>query len=72
MDMRKRGNIIATSTTTTLPHAGQTVIVRNRPALVRSVEEQQHPSLSALHEVQVEYIDGWSHPKSDFLIWELE
>ncbi len=48
------------------------MIVRNRPALVRSVEEQHHPSLSALHEVQVEYIDGWSHPESDFLIWELE
>lgn len=57
---------------TTLPHAGQTVYVRNRPALVRSVEEHHHPSMAALHTVQVEYIDGWSHPISDSLIWERE
>ena len=31
-----------------------------------------HPSMPATHEVQVEYIDGWSHPESDYLIWELE
>lgn len=55
-----------------IPQAGQTVIVRNRPALVRSVDERAHPSMAATHEVQVEYIDGWSHPESDYLIWELE
>src|SRR6266704_5687333 len=55
-----------------IPQAGQTVIVRNRPALVRSVDERSHPSMPATHEVQVEYIDGWSHPESDYLIWELE
>src|SRR5260370_16373688 len=54
------------------PQAGQTVIVRNRPALVRSVDERTHPSMAATHEVQVEYIDGWTHPDSDYLIWELE
>jgi len=27
------------------PQAGQTVIVRNRPALVRSVDERTHPSI---------------------------
>jgi len=48
------------------------VIVRNRPALVRSIAEHTHPSLPALHEVQVDYIDNWSHPDSDYLIWELE
>ncbi len=46
--------------------------MRNRPALVRSVTDYTHPSLSALHEVQVDYIDNWSHPDSDTLIWELE
>lgn len=61
-----------TLVTPILPHAGQTVIIRNRPALVRSVEEQKYRSMQALHEVQVDYIDGWSHPESDFLIWELE
>jgi SNF2 family DNA or RNA helicase len=48
------------------------VIVRNRPALVRSIVEHTHPSLPALHEVQVDYIDNWSHPDTDALIWELE
>jgi len=48
------------------------VIVRNRPALVRAVDERTHPSMAAIHEVQVEYIDGWPHPDSDYLIWELE
>jgi len=28
-----------------IPQAGQTVIVRNRPALVRSVDERAHPAL---------------------------
>lgn len=55
-----------------LPHAGQTVYVRNRPALVRAVETHQYQSMPALHEVLVEYIDGWSHPDSDSLIWERE
>src|SRR6266851_7767807 len=65
------GSDMATSSMI-IPQAGQTVIVRNRPALVRSVDERAHPSMAATHEVQVEYIDGWSHPESDFLIWELE
>ena len=61
-----------TTSSMTIPQAGQTVIVRNRPALVRSVDERTHPSMAATHEVQVEYIDGWPHPNSDYLIWELE
>ena len=36
--------------------------MRNRPALVRSVDERTHPSVVATHEVQVEYIAGWPHP----------
>jgi hypothetical protein len=28
--------------------------------------------MPALHEVQIEYSDGWSHPDSDTLIWERE
>jgi superfamily II DNA or RNA helicase len=46
--------------------------VRNRPALVRAVETHLYQSMPALHEVQIEYIDGWSHPDSDTLIWERE
>ena len=60
------------TTSSIILQAGQTVIVRNRPALVRSVDERTHPSMAATHEVQVDYIDGWSHPDSDYLIWELE
>src|SRR5260370_16239829 len=60
------------TSSSTIPQAGQTVIVRNRPALVRSDDERSHPSMPTTHEVQVEYIDGWSHPESDYLIWELE
>src|SRR6266571_7075313 len=65
------GSDMVTSSST-IPQAGQTVIVRNRPALVRSVDERSHPSMPATHEVQLEYIDGWSHPESDYLIWDLE
>ncbi len=36
------------------------------------MEEHRSQNLPALHEVQVEYIDGWSHPDSDTLIWERE
>jgi hypothetical protein len=36
--------------TIAFPQAGQTVIVRNRPALVRSVDERTHPSMPAIHE----------------------
>jgi hypothetical protein len=28
--------------------------------------------MPATHEVQVEYIDGWSYLENDYLIWELE
>ncbi len=68
---QEAGKIIATSSIL-LPHAGQTVIVRNRPAVVRSVDEHRHPSMAALHEVLVDYIDGWPHPESDCIIWERE
>src|SRR5579884_3794800 len=68
---QEAGKIIATSSIL-LPHAGQTVIVRNRPAVVRSVDEHRHPSMAALHEVLVDYNDGWPHPESDCIIWERE
>jgi len=45
-----------------IPQVGQTVIVRNHPALVRSFDEHTHPSMAATLRVQVEYIDGWPHP----------
>jgi ERCC4-related helicase len=46
--------------------------VRNRPALVRAVVPRSPGTVEGLHEVQVEYIDGWSYPANDFVIWEVE
>jgi hypothetical protein len=46
--------------------------VRNRPALVRAVVARSPGTVEGLHEVQIEYIDGWSYPASDFVIWEVE
>src|SRR5262249_6651022 len=54
------------------PHEGQNVIVRNRRTLVRAVREQPFRSAEALHEVEVEYIDNWVYPATDFVIWEVE
>jgi Superfamily II DNA/RNA helicases, SNF2 family len=46
--------------------------VRNRPALVRSVIPYDNRDMPTLHEVQVDYIDNWSHPDTDTVIWEME
>ncbi|HOC94203.1 MAG TPA: DISARM system SNF2-like helicase DrmD [bacterium] len=55
------------------PVAGQMVIVRNRPGVVRDVQSSGGETTEGvLHFVDVEYIDGWSHPESDGVIWERE
>jgi len=56
----------------TTPKPGQMVIVRNRPAVVRDVTTSTGVTTSALHSVEVEYLDGWAHPESEELIWEIE
>lgn len=48
------------------------MIVRNRRALVRAVRIREFHSVEAVHEVEVEYIDNWAYPATDFVIWEVE
>ncbi len=57
------------------PAPGQTVLVRRRPAVVRHVEVKAPPRDAAAprtHLVEVEYLDGWDHPRSEWLLWEIE
>lgn len=53
------------------PEAGQLVVVRRRPAVVRSAIPA--PSKEGTRTlVHVEYIDGYDHPAEDKVIWEVE
>jgi superfamily II DNA or RNA helicase len=36
------------------------------------VREQPFRGIEAVHEVEVEYIDNWVYPATDFVIWEVE
>lgn len=56
----------------TTPKPGQMVVVRNRPAIIRDVTASSASTASVLHSVEVEYLDGWAHPESEELIWEIE
>jgi SNF2 family DNA or RNA helicase len=56
----------------TIPKVGQTAIVRNRPAIVRDVSVARSVDQEIVHGVLVEYIDGYSHPSEDFVLWERE
>jgi SNF2 family DNA or RNA helicase len=56
----------------TIPKPGQSILVRNRPAVVRDVRAFSSPTTVAAHAVQVDYLDGWSHPEADQVIWERE
>jgi hypothetical protein len=52
---------------------GQTVLLRRRPALVREVRRQGGGRGGAVtHLVEVEYLDGWDHPRHETVLWELE
>ena len=52
---------------------GQTVLLRRRPALVREVKIQGGTGgVEATRMVEVEYLDGWDHPRYETVLWELE
>lgn len=52
---------------------GQLVIVRHRPALIREVTSiVNHDTKVNEHLVNIEYIDGWSFPAEDTVLWERE
>jgi len=55
------------------PQAGQSVIVRNRPAVIRDVTAAPGPGPGGeMHVLEVEYLDGYGHPDREALIWERE
>lgn len=39
---------------------------------MRAVRIREFHGTDALHEVQVEYLDNWTYPATDFVIWEVE
>lgn len=56
-----------------VPNVGQMVIVRGRPAIVRDVmPSKNNTNIEIFNAVDIKYIDGWSHPESDIIIWERE
>ena len=55
-----------------IPKVGQTAIIRNRPAIIREVTESKTTEKEIIHGVLVEYIDGFTHPVEDFVLWERE
>ncbi len=56
-----------------IPSAGQMVVVRNRPGVVRDVIAYGgNGSGGALHLVELEYLDGWEHPGQEAVLWERE
>lgn len=54
------------------PHPGQIVVVRNRPAIVKDIKEFHSDKHETTHGCRINYIDGYVHPESDFIIWERE
>lgn len=60
-----------TGVRTAAPEQGQAVLVRGRPATVRGVRSHDGEA-GALHLVEIEYIDDWSYPTEDSILWELE
>jgi superfamily II DNA or RNA helicase len=56
-----------------IPVAGQMVVVRNRPGVVRDVFAYGgNGSGGALHLIELEYLDGWEHPGQESVLWERE
>ncbi|HNS17348.1 MAG TPA: DISARM system SNF2-like helicase DrmD [Bacteroidales bacterium] len=55
-----------------IPQTGQTVIIRNRPGIIRDVEKSRTTSQEEIHGVWVDYIDGYTIPESEYIIWEIE
>lgn len=59
------------SNLTHAPEPGQLVQLRNRPAIVTGVQSQGHPT-GTMTLVRVDYLDGFDHPATDQVLWELE
>lgn len=55
-----------------IPHPGQLVLIRNRPAIVTDIKESKSEKIETVHGVWFKYIDGFTHPENDFIIWERE
>jgi hypothetical protein len=57
----------------TTPEQGKLVMVRRRPAIIRKVKPfvDAHTKREE-HFLNVEYIDGWSFPSEDNIVWERE
>lgn len=54
-----------------IPNVGQMVIIRERPAVVEDINEYSTLD-EVLHAIEVRYLDGWSYPETDTVIWERE
>ena len=54
-----------------LPSTGQLVMVRNRPARVTDIQAFTGNG-GVSHKIDIRYCDGWFHPETESLIWELE
>ena len=54
-----------------IPSVGQLVMVRNRPARVTDIHAFTGNS-GVSHKIDIRYCDGWFHPETENLIWELE
>jgi len=55
-----------------IPHVGQMVMVRGRPAIIKDIKEFHSDKHETSHGCQISYIDGYSYPDTDSVIWERE
>jgi len=53
------------------PSVGQLVFIRNRPAKVTDVHSYTG-STGVAHQIGVRYCDGWFHPETERIIWDVE
>ena len=53
------------------PSVGQLVFVRNRPARVTDVHSYSGNN-GASHQIDVRYCDGWFHPETEQILWDIE
>jgi hypothetical protein len=61
------------ATTDATPEVGQAVRVRNRLAMVRSVDAyDSRDAQGRLHLVEVEYLDDCQLPDAEQVLWEVE
>ncbi|MFA4906920.1 MAG: DISARM system SNF2-like helicase DrmD [archaeon] len=55
-----------------IPHPGQMVIVRSRPAIVKDIKVFHSKTGETTHTCLINYIDGHLFPEADYIIWESE